>query len=309
MTRTSTREQIVALKNAGFSDARVTKQLNVCRKTIFNVMKRFKVTGGTADKAIPGRKKSVRVNKVIEAVRKRISRNPRRSMRQMARSMHISENSMRRIVKTDIGMKSYKMSRRHLISPASKQKRLVRSKRMLKEMEDAGGKAIVWSDEKMFTVETAANKQNDRVLSVDSNKLPEDVKHHFRRQKPASVMVWAAVGSDGSKSPLVFIDQGVKVNSEVYVKMLEEKVLPWLQKTYRNGYVFTQDGAPAHTAAQTQAWCTENLSSFWSKEMWPPSSPDLNPMDFSIWAVSGEHGLQELPHQVSPPYISASTSR
>ena len=24
---------------------------------------------------------------------------------------------------------------------------------------------------------------------------------------------------------------------------------------------------------------------FWSKELWPPSSPDLNRMDFSVWSM------------------------
>ena len=27
------------------------------------------------------------------------------------------------------------------------------------------------------------------------------------------------------------------------------------------------------------------LKSFWSKELWPPSFPDLNPMDFGIWSI------------------------
>ena len=42
-------------------------------------MKRFKATGTTADKIIPCRRKSVRVKKVVGAVKKRISGNPRRS--------------------------------------------------------------------------------------------------------------------------------------------------------------------------------------------------------------------------------------
>ena len=45
-------------------------------------------------------------------------------------------------------------------------------------------------------------------------------------RRPNRVTVWAAVGSDGAKSPLMFIDRGLKVNSDVYVKMLDEKVLP-----------------------------------------------------------------------------------
>ena len=46
-----------------------------------------------------------------------------------------------------------------------------------------------------------------------------------------------------------------------------------------------QDGATAHTAKMVQAWCKDNFKSFWSKELWPPSSPDLNPMDFGIWSI------------------------
>ena len=98
-------------------------------------------------------------------------------------------------------------------------------------------------------------------------------------------MVWAAVSDCGKKSPLVFIEKGVKINTEVYLQMLENKVLPWLNENqWENGWVFQQDGAPSHTSNQTQQWCRDNfgLDSFWPKEMWPPCSPDLNPMDFSI---------------------------
>ena len=44
-------------------------------------------------------------------------------------------------------------------------------------------------------------------------------------------------------------------------------------------------GTTAHTAKMVQAWCKDNFKSFWSKKLWPPSSPDLNPMDFGIWLI------------------------
>ena len=28
----------------------------------------------------------------------------------------------------------------------------------------------------------------------------------------------------------------------------------------------------------------KELDDVWTKDFWPPSSPDLNPLDFSIWA-------------------------
>ena len=49
-------------------------------------------------------------------------------------------------------------------------------------------------------------------------------------------------------------------------------------------YVFQQDGAPAHTALATQKFLSDTFQSFWPKTHWPPYSPDLNPLDFSIWA-------------------------
>jgi hypothetical protein len=50
-------------------------------------------------------------------------------------------------------------------------------------------------------------------------------------------------------------------------------------------YVYQQDGAPSHTAASTQNYLTRNCNDFISKDEWPPNSPDLNPMDYGIWAA------------------------
>ena len=48
---------------------------------------------------------------------------------------------------------------------------------------------------------------------------------------------------------------------------------------------FQQDGFPSYTSNKTQSWCRENFPRFWSKKLWPHSSPDLNPMDFSVWSM------------------------
>lgn len=48
-------------------------------------------------------------------------------------------------------------------------------------------------------------------------------------------------------------------------------------------YCFQQDSAPSHKAKWTQAWCMENLPDFISADEWPASSPDLNPLDYSVW--------------------------
>lgn len=61
---------------------------------------------------------------------------------------------------------------------------------------------------------------------------------------------------------------------------------PWIdQVAAGRPYVFQQDGAPAHTSHLVQNWLSDNMEMFSSKEFWPPSSPDLNPLDYYAWGV------------------------
>ena len=60
-------------------------------------------------------------------------------------------------------------------------------------------------------------------------------------------------------------------------------------------YVFQQDSAPAHKAEVTQEWLAQNLHDHVTPNMWPPSSPDLNPMDYYVWGVV-EKETNKRPH-------------
>jgi len=52
-----------------------------------------------------------------------------------------------------------------------------------------------------------------------------------------------------------------------------------------NMFVFQQDSAPAHQARKTVEFLTRNTPSFIDPKMRPPNSPDLNPIDYSIWSI------------------------
>jgi len=52
-----------------------------------------------------------------------------------------------------------------------------------------------------------------------------------------------------------------------------------------NLFVFQQDSAPAHRARETITLLSSATPDFIGPEMWPPNSPDLNPVDYSIWSV------------------------
>ena len=70
----------------------------------------------------------------------------------------------------------------------------------------------------------------------------------FKSQKPQSVMVFAAVTTDGHKSPIIFVEANTKINSDIYIEILEDKIYPWVLSIYgKRPFVFQQDGAPSHT--------------------------------------------------------------
>jgi hypothetical protein len=50
-------------------------------------------------------------------------------------------------------------------------------------------------------------------------------------------------------------------------------------------FIFQQDGAPAHTARQTQEWLALKCPEMINKDEWPPNSPDLNPLDYHVWGA------------------------
>lgn len=63
--------------------------------------------------------------------------------------------------------------------------------------------------------------------------ISEAVRTHFKPQKPPGVTVWGVVASNSSKSPFVFIEESLDMNSRFYQQMLERNVVrSWLSATF-----------------------------------------------------------------------------
>ena len=74
--------------------------------------------------------------------------------------------------------------------------------------------------------------------------------------------MWAGATSTGLKTPLIFIEAGVKINQHAYLKMLKGKVVSWVKKiTGNKENTLQQDGATPHTARLVQDWCKNNFKS------------------------------------------------
>ena len=50
-------------------------------------------------------------------------------------------------------------------------------------------------------------------------------------------------------------------------------------------WTLQQDGAPSHTAKKTINYTSKRENVSFIVHMWPPNSPDLNPVDYAVWGV------------------------
>lgn len=281
---TTQHEKIIALHEMGKRNCDIARALHCCKSQVTRSIKRFQELGHTGRRPGQGRKRTIRTRKNQERIRERVRRNPRVSMRKVARDTGISLRSVRRIAKEDLQLTPYKLHKVQLLTDDNKRVRLERCQQLLlSHASPRKWSSILFTDEKLFTIEQFHNHQNDRIWSVESPGSSGVVEH---RQNPKAVMVWAGICATG-KTPLVFVDQGVKVNQEVYRRdILEAVLVPWAQQHFGNKrWTFQQDSAPAHRAKRTQEWCKAHFPRFITPREWPPYSPDLNPMDYSLWSI------------------------
>ena len=213
----SKREAIKNLHDSGMRISEISRRLNVPDSTIRKAIKRYKELGTTSDRPRSGRPRTATDATHRKKVRQRFERNPRRSLRKVAREVGISRESVRRIVKDNLGLKPYKQQKATSLTAVMKTTRLERCKRLKRRFGAGRHRRILFSDEKIFTIEQSFNHQNDRIWS---RELPQE-RFVGRSQKPKSVMVWAGVTHNG-KTPLVFIEEGAKVNQNVYRQKILE---------------------------------------------------------------------------------------
>lgn len=94
-------------------------------------------------------------------------------------------------------------------------------------------------------------------------------------------MVWLGACSKGV-TPLVIFDKGT-VDHSCYIEKVLPVALKYGNEVFGDDWTFQQDGAKPHQHHLTQEWCRKNFPSFIDKDRWPANSPDLNPLDYSIW--------------------------
>jgi hypothetical protein len=218
-----------------------------------------------------------------------------KTTRQIARELAISQRSVRRIIHEDLQLKCLKKRRAQELTAKNCEMRLNRSRQLLRKYPSHAVDFIFFTDEKMFTVAPPVNLQNDRVYAPVLSKKRDVAANRLLRTRSTfskSVMVSVAVSKLGC-SELIFVEPGTKVNGQYYREfLLSDQLLPAIRRIAGDVYTFQQDSAPAHRARETIALLQRETPDFISPELWPPNSPDLNPVDYRIWGILQERVYQ-----------------
>ena len=141
----------------------------------------------------------------------------------------------------------------------------------------------------MFRLSVRPSLQNQRVWLRRSESKTE----HLRSESSAKlrvqsslaeslqgVMVALAVNLVHGFSPVYIVREHCKVSFAEYQEILRN----CLSKS-GTGFVWQHDNAPSHAAKATVKMMTEEITAAHGVRVlsWPPSSPDLQPLDYTYW--------------------------
>ena len=204
----------------------------------------------------------------------------------MAQELNISTWSMSRLLGENLGLRAYCWSTGHFLIPQLKKQRELKCKCLLQQYANNGHQNILFTDDKIFTIEESFNYWNDRVYAWSSREASEIVPKDERGHHPSSVMVWWGVSYSGA-TQLHFCEKGVKTSVKVYENTVLEPIVRGLNTTlFRNQlWTFKQDSAPAHKAKCTQVWLEGHTPDFVSTANCLSASLDLNPFDHKLWSL------------------------
>ena len=136
-------------------------------------------------------------------------------------------------------------------------------------------KAVMFSNETSFQMFQASTRFVRRPIGtspLNPRFTSATIKH------PPFVMVWGCFSLHG-RGALTFLDEGVKMNTEKYLQILNEKLKDFMLRGGCN--TFQQDSAPCHVSKRARAWFAQNDVQLLD---WPGYSPDFKPIE-NLWNI------------------------
>lgn len=252
------------------------------RAVFSRTFQRFRETGSSYH----NRRGAPRVVNIdgIEDVLNMVRDNPGTSTRRISLQLGLSQNFVWRTLHTN-EFHPYHYQRVQALEPGDAERRLQFCRWILNKFADDPNfvRNIIWTDEATFTRDGINNHHNKHLWSLQN---PHAIKQ-ARFQRRFSINVWAGILNNRLVG-MHFLNN--RMNAQYYLNFLETSLTEHLDDLPLNiiqTVWFQHDGAPPHNARHVTEWLNRNFGNNWIGNrgpiLWPPRSPDLNPLDFYFW--------------------------
>lgn len=272
------RGQIVGLKTAGWTNARVAEFVGCHKDTVRNIFKTYRETGN-----INRRREycgSVRKTTCVQdqALVNHVQDHPQTSGIRATRALNlnISSQTVRRRWH-QFGFNSYWAARKEPLTVGAKENRVGFCLQYLPFEEDDWLKFI-------FSDESCVSMMKDgrvRVWRRKGERLSPQFISYVQRSGRFSVPVWGWCSGAGVGN-LTLIDG--RLDSQQYIDILDNIFIPQVRGIFGEERInFIQDQSPIHTARSVKTWFQDHDQDI-SLINLPPKSPDLNIIE-NAWSL------------------------
>lgn len=204
----------------------------------------------------------------VERIKALVTEDATLSIRSIAQQIEVSEKTVHRILRMKLCLKS--VNARwvpHILTDAQQRQRVECAQRLLEELNGN----VVITDEKWLFCNPLPPRQQRRSWVMEDGDRPKLPKRIIADKK-FHIIVAVTFRGDFNFSVL---NRNESINSERYIRFLEEKVLP-----IRRNITLMHDNARPHTSISTGNFLTENNVTLLGQA---PYSPDFNLLDRYIF--------------------------
>lgn len=271
----------------GLSIRTISSKLKIPKSTVAYAIQRYRETRSNFDRSRCGRprKTTKQEDKSIVLLSKRNRRRTAPEITADFNNCHkkeISVDTVKRRLRS-AGLYGRVAVQKPLLRPQNKKKRLQWAKEH-KNWTIDDFKNVFWTDESKFEIFGSKRRTYVR-RSVNKKMLPACITPTVKHGG-GSVMVWGGFSFNGISQ--LYRIKGI-LEKKQYHKILVHKVVPAGMQLIGRGFIMQQDNDPKHISGLCKNYLKKKEKDGTLKIMiWPPQSPDLNPVEL-LWEEIDRH--------------------